>query len=288
MLSGSVLARAGFGALEVERLLKDHPLGTASQQSRQYRADAAVIFLGMTILRRQNVGGGSIHFEEAQANNARRTGITFKAGSLPSRARGLNRLGYIQEVCIEENSSLREAAYFGFMTSSPEESFADAKNALEKQGGEGLKYTAINGVNHAGKARSTSHHWIFPPEYDWSRCDSLVETARQKTGTADGKWKELNAATGGTPGTFLNAVLQAVRSSAPRSQAAYVFGERRFKLATEKARESNGLTKLKGEILNEATGKKTGFSVWFDQAGPLPVRIEFQARSYLRLTFEAV
>jgi hypothetical protein len=246
------------------------------------------MFLGVTILRRQNVGGGSIHFEEAQSDNSRRRGITFRAGSLPSRARGLNRLGYIQEVCIEENALLREAAYFGFMTSSPEESFADAKNALEKQNGEGLKYTAINGVNIAGRARSASHHWIFPSEYDWSKSESLVETARQKTGSADHQWKQQNWTAGATPGTFLNAVLDAARSSPARSEAYYIFGEKRCRLTTEKSRDSDGLTKLKGEILNQVTGKKTGFSAWFEPDNILPRKIEFQARSYLKLAFESI
>jgi hypothetical protein len=287
-MSGAVLGRTAFGALEVERQLKDHPLTTTAKQTRHYRADAAVMFLGMTILRRENVGGGSIHFEEATSEHSRRRGIIFRAGSLPSRARGLNRVGYIHEVCIEENALLREAAYFGFMTSSPEESFADAKNALEKQSGEGLKYTAINGVNVAGRARSASHHWVFPSEYDWSRSDSLVETARQKTGSADHQWKQQDWTAGATPGTFLNAVLAAARSSQPRSEAQYIFGEKRCKLTTEKSRESNGLTKLKGEILNQGTGKKTAFNVWFEPDNTLPQKIEFQARSYLKLAFEAV
>ena len=134
-MSGAFLGRSAFGSLEVERLLKDHPQAVTAMQTRHYRADAAVMFLGMTILRRENVGGGSIQLEEANSEKSRRKGIIFRAGSLPERARGLNRLGYIQEVCIEENALLREAAYFGFMTSSPEESFADAKNALEKQSG---------------------------------------------------------------------------------------------------------------------------------------------------------
>ena len=68
----------------------------------------------------------------------------------------------------------------------------------------------------------------------------------------------------------------------------YIFGEKRYKLATEKGPESNGVTKLKGEILNESTGRKTNFSVWFEAGNALPLRIEFQPKTYLRLTFEAV
>jgi hypothetical protein len=272
----------------VERILRDHPVSPSSWKAmREYRADANVIFLGMTIIRRQNVGGGFIHFEEAQSDATRRTAITFKAGSLPSRARGLNRLGFIQEVCVEENAAVREAAYFGFMTSSPEESFADAKNALEQKAAEGLRYTAIDGVNRSGQARSASHHWVFPADYDWSRRDALIETALQKTRSAEAQWHQLSADAAGTPDTFLNAVLRAYRAASPNYQGTYIFGEKRYKLSTGKTREANEVTRLKGEILNESTGKKTNFSVWFEANNTLPSRIEFQPRSYLRLSFEA-
>jgi hypothetical protein len=273
----------------VERILIDHPLSPSPWRTmREYRADASVLFLGMTIVRRQNVGGGFIDFEEVQADETRRRAITFKAGSLPGRARGLNRLGFIQEVCIEENSALSEAAYFGFMTSSPEESFADAKSALEQQGKEGLRYTAIDGVNSAGQARSAAHHWIFPADYDWSRRDALIETALQKTRSTAGQWRQLGSDGAGTPDTFLNAVLNAYRAASPKSEASYIFGEKRYKLSTAKTREENGATKLKGEILNGSTGKKTSFSAWFAANETLPSRIEFQPRSYLRLSFEAI
>jgi hypothetical protein len=275
--------------LEVERILRDNPLSPSPWKTmREYRADASVMLLGMTVVRRQNVGGGFIHFEEARSDASRRTAITFKAGSLPSRARGLNRLGFIQEVCIRENGALREAAYFGFMTSSPEESFADAKNALENQSADGLRYTAIDGVNRSGQTRSASHHWVFPSDFDWSRRDALIEIALQKTRSADGQWREISADAAAAPETFLNAVLTAYRAESPRSQASYIFGERRYRLTTEKAREANGATRLKGEILNESTRKKTNFSVWFEADSTLPSRIEFQPRSYLRLTFEGI
>lgn len=289
LLSSAVLGRGFAPALEVERVLRDHPLSASPWKAmREYRADASVMFLGMTIVRRQNVGGGFIQFEEAHGEASRRTAITFKAGSLPSRARGLNRLGFIQEVCVEENSALREAAYFGFMTSSPEESFADAKNALDQESKEGLRYTAIDGVNRSGQARSSSHHWVFPSDYDWSRRDALIETALQKTRSVEGQWRQFSSDGAATPDTFLNAVLKAYRAEPPKSHASYIFGEKRYKLSTDKTGEANGITRLKGEILNEASGKKTNFSAWFEANNTLPSRIEFQPRSYLRLTFEAV
>jgi hypothetical protein len=274
--------------LEVERIARENPMSPTSRQTGSYRADASILLLGMTILRRKDVGGGSIHFEEAQAESSRRLNIIFKAGSLPDRAGGLNRMGYIQEICVENKSELREAAYFGIMTSSPEESFADAKGAIEKQSKDGLRYTAIDGVNLAGRARSASHRWIFPPEFDWSRSDALVSTALHRTRSAEPKWHHLDGDTGITPPTFLYVVLRALRTDERRSEFKYMFGPERFRLRTEKSSESNGTTRLKGEIVNESTGKKTNFSAWFKANSTLPSRIEFQPRSYLRLSFESV
>ena len=274
--------------LEVERLALDNPLPATSKQAGTYRADAAISFLGMTILRRKNVGGGSIHFEEAQNENQRRLNITFKAGSLPDRAGGLNRLGYIQEICVEEKSKLREAAYFGIMTSSPEESIADAKGAIEKQDKEGLRYTAIDGVNLAGRSRSASHRWVFPADFNWSRCDALVNTALERTRSAEPQWRQLDSDAGTTPATFLYVVLRALQADGPRSESKYLFGAERFHLKTEKISEAQDLTRLKGEIFNEMTKKKTHFTVWFNANSVLPSRIEFQPKSYLRLAFETV
>lgn len=288
LLSSAALCRELAPALEVERVLREYPSAPSPWKvSREYRADASVTLLGVTILRRPNVGGGFIHFEEAQSDASRRTAITFKAGSLPSRARGLNRLGFIQEICVEEQSKLIEAAYFGFMTSSPEESFADAKNALEQQNREGLRYTAIDGVNKSGQARNASHHWVFPANYDWSRREELIAAALERTRAAEAQWTNVDA-NGQTPETFLHAVLSAYRALSQRSEASYVFGKQRYKLSTEKISETNGVIRLKGEIVNAATAKKTNFVIWFEADSTLPFRIEFQPRSYLRLSFEAI
>jgi hypothetical protein len=287
-LTGGLVVRQIGASLEVERIVRDHPLPTRSEQSGSYRVDAGVLFLGMTILRRKNVGGGTLHYEEAQTDDRKRLNIVFKAGSLRDRAGGLNRMGYIQEVCIEDKSALREAAYFGIMTSSPEESFADAKSAIDKQTKDGLRYTAIDGVTVMGRSRSAAHQWIFPPEFDWSRCDALVSTALDRTRSAEKKWRHVEGSAGATPETFFYAALRALRSDSARFEARYMFGMERFRLRTQKNSESNGSTRMKGEIVNETTGKKTTFSAWFHANNTLPSRIEFQPRSYLRLSFEAV
>jgi hypothetical protein len=67
-------------------------------------------------------------------------------------------------------------------------------------------------------------------------------------------------------------------------------------LVTERSLASNSraglgrsLVEMSGVILSRAGAKKSEFTIWIDSNDPsgLPLRIEFHARSYLRLTFEA-
>ena len=65
-LVGSTSRCLALASLEVERIVHDHPLPSTSTRSRSYRADAAVMFLGVTLFRRQNVGGGLVQFEQEE------------------------------------------------------------------------------------------------------------------------------------------------------------------------------------------------------------------------------
>lgn len=71
--------------------------------------------------------------------------IKFVSGSTPERAHGLNRLGLIQEVVRKREGEKPESEYFGFMTASGEESFAQAKAALEASGKDKMSYVVAEG-----------------------------------------------------------------------------------------------------------------------------------------------
>src|SRR5579883_1798259 len=116
------LATAGPGTFEVDRLLVEHPSESVSYQHRAYRADALVRLLGITVFSRAGVGSGFASYREARRSGVTVTTSRFGGGSFPARAHNLNRLGFIEEVVIETGAGPVEAAYFGFMTSSPEES----------------------------------------------------------------------------------------------------------------------------------------------------------------------
>ncbi len=82
---------------------------------RRYRASATITLLSFPIVSKNDVGSGFILIEEADRTKA----IQFGAGSYPENARGLNRLGFIQERVVEKDpGALSECAYFAFMTTS--------------------------------------------------------------------------------------------------------------------------------------------------------------------------
>jgi hypothetical protein len=65
--------------------------------ARKYRADAAILFLGMTVYRRSAVGDGEASVEDSGEGQSLRRTLFFAAGSDPKRARGLSRLGWMRE-----------------------------------------------------------------------------------------------------------------------------------------------------------------------------------------------
>ena len=73
----------------------------------------------------------------------------------------------------------------------------------------------------------------------------------------------------------------------------YVYNEQEYLLeleATQPGRNREHLLPVRGKIRNLRTGYETPFRVWLEEASDsiVPVRIEFQPRSFLRLTFEAL
>ena len=107
------------------------PLAPSRIQSRTYRADAVILLLGIPIFRRAGVGGGQASLEETGEGAALRRTLFFAAGSDPKRAHGLSRLGWIREVVLGPASTPSEAAYFGVLTSSPEESLEHARISVD-------------------------------------------------------------------------------------------------------------------------------------------------------------
>jgi len=120
-LVGAVLARVCAAAERDQpgRLVWSAEPAAKLSLERRYRADAQVLLFGITLLRREDVGGGSVLWREYEAGGAARL-LEFNGYSTPARAAGLNRVGFIREMARVAGSEMPECSYFGLMTASPE------------------------------------------------------------------------------------------------------------------------------------------------------------------------
>jgi hypothetical protein len=261
--------------------------------SRTYRADAVILFLGISIYRRAGVGGGRASFEETGEGASLRRTLFFAGGSDPKQAHGLRRLGWIQEVVLGPAAAPSEATYFGVLTSSPEESLEHARRSVAAPPSGSSIFSAVSGLNTAGHSRSAITHFDYEASAIWSD-RGLIEHA-QSTFDAKVDWREtswpnsLNQA----PPTFLFQLATLLKQRARHAEGRYVYNEQEYLLELEAAqtsRDREGLLPVRGMVRNLGTGHEVLFRLWLeDTAGSIvPVRIEFQPRSYLRLIFDAV
>jgi hypothetical protein len=144
---------------------------------RRYRADAQVLLFGLTLLRREGVGGGSVLWREYEAGGAARL-LEFNGFSTPARAAGLNRLGFIREMARISGSEMPECGYFGLITASPEESAEAARKALNS-GAKEQAYTAIEARLAPGETETAIAHFMAPAALSGENRAELVERARR-------------------------------------------------------------------------------------------------------------
>jgi hypothetical protein len=256
---------------------------------RRYRADAQVIVLGIPLLHRQNVGDGSASWREWTKDRAAMKLLEFSGRSSPERAAGLNRFGFIQELSRTVEGEGTESLYFGVMTSSPEENAAEAKKALHSTAKDAT-YAAIEGHLTASAVETTGAKFVAPARTTAADRNELMERARQALAGAQKRTAEWHSAEG-APLPFLHALAGVLsRKGATETRCAY--NGRIYRLKAQKAPEAKmpGVTRVSATLQREEGGTLNEFRVWVEEgsARPLPLRIEYQAKSYLRLTFEAI
>src|ERR1700733_2837993 len=138
MLTGSGLLAKVFGAslpgeaarnsFDVDRLLDLSSVEPSRTAVTRYVANATITLFSISLVSKSSVGSGYAVVEEVGNTLA----IQFGAGSWPESARGLNRLGFIQEAVTEERPGCpSECAWLAFMTTSQEKSLDQAKRAVE-------------------------------------------------------------------------------------------------------------------------------------------------------------
>ena len=300
-LAGAALARARAAAQpdRPDRLAWNVEAAPRLSLERRYRADAQVLLFGLTLLRREGVGGGSVLWREYETGGAARL-LEFNGFSTPARAAGLNRLGFIREMARISGSEIPECSYFGLITASPEESAEEARKSLHS-GAKEQVYTAIEGRIAPGETAATIAHFTAPAALSGANREELVERARHALATvADVRTDGSASETGhsflqelarllmrpdGAEGRFLYSGrpyrLHLTRSGDAKATA--YFRERRLIAVPAE------VVRVTGRLRREAGGKETEFRLWIPSGAdrPLPLRIEYQAKSYLRLVFEA-
>jgi hypothetical protein len=294
----------GLVAVGVRRLFAE--AGSQPQPGmRSYRVDATILLFSIPIFTRAGVGRGYAHYAASGQPDRTLHKMEFAAGSLPERAHGLNRLGMIRETSAETGSGLLEARYFGFMTASREESLGEARKALNRSAGQCL-FLAIEGQSQAGEARSRRASFYADARVGWGaygRLQREAEAAIRNPAEGAGETSLRPESPGGVLPTFLFALWRAIHSPQAELRQTYVYSGNLYTLETSKKPdrrtgrrpEDKGLTTrpqsvtaISGTIHNLRTKEKTQFRIWTEEGGgPVPLRIEYQPRGFLRLALEA-
>ena len=271
-------------------------------QERWYRAGAVITVFGINVFSRGDVGGGFARITETPAEPGPNVRLLFVGGSLPERAHGLNRMGYIEESVSPGERG--RAEYLGFMTASGEESLADAKKALHGPGGGQVEFVASRGEIDQTSARNTVRHLPLPFSARWTDAPRLKEAVQEDLAQPGGDDAYADLSHGEHPGTFIYTVLSMARTPARVTGASFIHNGRLFRLHAVKRDDPKAgaqftearlmsapgdAIEMAGVIRNAKTGAETTFRVWFDRTSPnsLPLRFEFQPKSYLKLVFEA-
>jgi hypothetical protein len=273
---------------------------------RRYRASATITLLSIPLVSRGDVGSGFILIEEA----ADKVAIQFGAGSYPESARGLNRLGFIQEVVAEKHpGELAQCAYFAFMTTSAEKNIEQAQRALEASGTT-VPYAVAEGAGRNGSFVSKLDCISLSSRFTWRDYPRLTDQVRATVAVPDtsqhsaSKSIEIRLADGeAAPATFLYAVRTALMNAAARTVLRLTYNAKEFLLRTAKepdpsmgahfagrnlVSDPGRVILLKAHLTDGTSGVVTPFKVWLEsgQEHLPPLRFEYQAKSFLRLAFE--
>jgi hypothetical protein len=258
---------------------------------RRYRADAAILLLGMPVYRRSAVGDGEASVEDTGEGPSLRRTLFFGAGSDPKRARGLSRLGWMRETVLGPEAAPSQIGYSGVLSSSPEESLDHARQSVAAPNSSHNSFGAVMGTNRAGRSRSATAHFEFDASAVWS--DSALIHQAHSLFEGNVNWRETSwpDSPNQTPPTFLLQLVTLLNKRTRTATGRYVYSEQEYLLTVERqqpGRSRERLVAVRGKIRNLRTGRETVFRLWLeDDSSIVPVRFEFQPRSFLRLTFEA-
>ena len=199
---------------------------------RYYQAQAQILFCGMTIFSKKDVGGGYAVAEEIVREGQTDIALQFAGGSWPVKAHGVNKLGYIQETVTERASGEPvRAEYFAFMTSAPEKNFEQAKRGFLEKGEKPVPFNAAGGLASGGTWNFRVSHLLLSSSWTFSQFGELDREVRRAV-AGDRHSVRSQARSGAN--TFLNSLRRALRSSAETTEHSLVYNGKAYEMRCTK------------------------------------------------------
>jgi hypothetical protein len=286
-------------AVPADRFLAESFRSSRSLQ-RSYRADVSISLLSVPVFSRQGVGSAIAAVREASQDERRSLEIQFVGGSRPDRAHGIRFCGSIREIGVESDSALIQASYFGFVTAQHEESYEEARQSVLANRKVPAVFTAVEAV-HIGACVSNKKVIVDLTSPMWGDWMELGRQVRSQFLNTNPPARESCQPGASTVLTFLYSILGAIRSHQERFTCAYNHNGRQYQLECEKrpdhrtgeALALRNLTAcaekvrcLSGKVRDAEARRTSSFRLWLEDGSVLPLRIEFQPRSYLRILLE--
>ena len=257
-----------------------------------YRVDATVLLWNVPVARRSGVGEAHVSLRQWREGDARRLELKFAAFSDPDRAQGVNRSGWIQESIEEHGPQPKRSTVLEFMSDSPEQSAAEARQARPDSRG-GYWYVAIDSLNLPGRTRSRVANVRGKP--GTSPLDNrMLELARLSFESTPPEWHETAwpaTESGAAPATFLYSILRGLERNLPVLESGYVYNEDGYLLRLETKTETGTVRCVRGQVRCITKRKPASqFRLWMDgnATDSLPARIELMPKTFLKLTLQRI
>lgn len=176
-----------------------------------------------------------------------------------------------------------------------------ARKTLRSASGQ-ADFTAIDGRLRPGSAEALVAQFHAPAAAFVQNREDLIRSARKALRTAAKRPLEFDPRTL-TAQPFLHSLCEALRGGA--KSTTYIYGSRLYYLTLETTSDEQAsaafrqrnllhpggsVVRISGKLRPTAGGKASDFRIWVvaGASRPIPLRIDYRPKSYLRLTFEAV
>lgn len=252
---------------------------------RRYVVNATLMLGAVPLFTKACAGGALLSIEEAGSGACGSVGLQFGAGTWPERIRGFNRFGMTQETVRLEHGAIAETAYMSFMTASREANFSQAEKAFRSRA-DCLPVTIAHGRSTASGSTGGVLHDAVDAGVSWADCPKLIDQLRARTDLKPENVSQQNS--GAVLPTFLYAVRQAVLRNERKTAAGYTHNGEIYRLRTEAREERSGKLIITARTSRLGVRGESEFKLWVAPGADadLPDRIEFRAKSYLKLTLE--